>query len=133
MNYNGLTISWENKVYSGIFNMGESEKPKFMSPLGSIAFKSFGTSPNEESTISEYSSMSFKLSGKKNHMLASTLCQILIFQLSKFLFEAIKNQFFNKCCGINIVWTSPLFVQGLRFLKIIEEGGGLKIGEGGCQ
>ena len=50
-----MTIYPENKVYSGIFNMGKTEKPIFMSPLGSIAFKDFGISQNEESTNYESS------------------------------------------------------------------------------
>ena len=46
MDCKGMTVYSENKVYSGVFNLGESEKPTFMSPLGSIAFKGFGTSQN---------------------------------------------------------------------------------------
>ena len=38
-----MTIYPENKVYLGIFQIGESEKTIFMSPLGSIEFKDFGT------------------------------------------------------------------------------------------
>ena len=43
MEYKGMTIYPENKVYLGNFPMGKSEKTIFMSPLGSIAFKDFGT------------------------------------------------------------------------------------------
>ena len=43
MGYKGMTIYPENKVYLRIFQIGESEKTIFMSPLGSIAFKDFGT------------------------------------------------------------------------------------------
>lgn len=57
MDYKGAIISPDNELYSGVFNMAESEKPVPMSPKGTIAFEGFGTRQDQVSIITESSSI----------------------------------------------------------------------------
>ena len=139
MDYKGMTIYPENKVYSWIFNMGESKKTIFMSPLGSIAFKGFGTSQNEESTNYESSPVCSSLD------MISTDDQSIkdVVEVSKGKFQIIREKkshaschfvmssfhFYLKLWKINFSTNvlmycepPPYLYRGWDFWKIIEAG-----------
>ena len=56
MDYKGAIISPDNELYSGVFNMAESEKPVPVSPKETIAFEGFGTLQDQASVTEESSS-----------------------------------------------------------------------------